>query len=243
MRTDTKDRLISGAGAVAVTGLLGAILVAGLTVSPQRAAQEALAVLDLPLPKPPPPPKPPELVHHYRASRAAGAPAPRARATPVVAPPPVVRLPPLVPVVVAAKPDVGAAAADGASTRGAGTGAGGEGEGPGGGGQGGDGDDTPPRQVAGELRFSDLPPDRRQSGAHWLVGVRYHVGVNGRVHACGITRTSGDPEVDAATCAAIARRYRFRPGLDAAGRPFDATFEENQEWTIERERGDDEPPR
>lgn len=242
VRTEIRDRLISGVGAVAVTGLLGALLVAGLTVDPQRLRQAALAVIDVPLPPPPPEPKPPKPVHGYRAALAAGAPAPRAKAVPVVVPPPIVPLP-LPPVVAAPRPATGPAVASGASTRGTGTGAAGEGEGPGGGGDGGAGDDVPPVQIAGRVKPSDLPEASRESRTHWLMREEYEVGIDGRARNCRTIRSSGDMAADDAVCDAILKRYRFRPARDGSGRPFVSTFNEYHEWTIERERGDDPSPR
>lgn len=235
-----RDRVYAGVGAAATVALLGYALLTGLNVHVRQIRDRALAVLDVRVPPPPPPPrqevKPPE---HPRP-RAKEAPAPpnlRNKATPVVVPPPIVHLPPPPPpVVVAPVVGVGLAANAGAADRpGPGTGAGGKGNGLGGGGNGdGEGEDTPPEQIRGDLKFSDLPPDLRESGAQGSVDVRYRVEVSGRVTQCEARVRSGPAGLGPATCQAIEARFRFRPSLDPDGRPVASRVAENHSWFIDR---------
>jgi periplasmic protein TonB len=206
----------------------------------QQIRDRALAVLDIRVPPPPLPPRLPVKSPEHPRPRAREAPAPpnlRNKATPGVAPPPIVHLPPPPPpVVVAPVAGAGLAANAGAADRpGPGTGAGGRGNGLGGGGNGnGEGEDTPPEQIKGDLRFSDLPPDLRAAGAQGSVDVRYRVEVSGRVTQCEAHVRSGPAGLGPATCQAIEARFRFRPSLDPDGRPVPSRVAENHSWFIDR---------
>lgn len=234
MRAAVQDRVVAGVGTVLVVALLGLALVLGLTVDLRTATQHALAVFDVRPPATPPPP-----IERRRVKpRAAGRAAPRNlrnKATAVVAPPPIVTPPPP-PIVTAARAGPGAAAETGASDRpGPGQGAGGRGNGDGGGGAGdGDGDDTPPEQVGGRLKPSDMPLELAAPGADYTVWVRYHVEIDGRVGDCTVTRSSGSALLDTRVCQLIRQRFRFRPSRDPDGRPVRSTIVEYQSFGVDR---------
>jgi protein TonB len=242
--TPVKERAWSAGGAALVVALVGYGLITGLRVSPFARVEQALAMVDIATP-PPPKPKPQPKVEHRVAKAAKGKPSPanlRNKATPIVTPP----LPPILPpppVITAPKPNIGMAAQTGASDRaGPGQGAGGQGDGNGGGGDGGDGD-IPPRQIKGNLKFSDLPDDLRTGFAGGTVGVRYSVETDGRVGECKITRSSGRAELDRLTCQLIQQRFRFKPSRDGDDRkPIRSWIVENHSWEIDRD-GYDEPSR
>ena len=203
------------------------------------------AALDDPLqsivtvPLAPPPPR--QVVPERRPSRApegeAAPPNIRSTATQIVAPPPPIVIappPPVVTATVAGTADDRTAGA--AEVPGPGQGAGGVGDGRGSGGfgdgrGGGLGEDTPPRQIAGRLRFSDAA---RLVGWETLIGramtTRFIVGVDGRVSGCRATRSSGLPAVDAEVCRLIEQRFRYRPSRDAAGRAVRAGVEMDHSW-------------
>jgi len=63
--------------------------------------------------------------------------------------------------------------------------------------------------------------------------VLYVVSPRGRVTDCEIEHSSGNAELDDATCDLIVRRFRFRPSLDATGRPVESMIEENHTWIID----------
>ncbi|WP_395327497.1 energy transducer TonB [Novosphingobium sp. BL-8H] len=165
---------------------------------------------------------------------ASAAPAPQgSRGAPIVAPPVTLALAPPPPITTAP-----AAGNGGAASSGAGTGAGGSGTGSGGGGSGGSGaGGNPnasvaalPRQVAGRMLYSDLPEDLRKARAGGEVTVRYRIGTDGLVSGCTVIASSGRPDLDAATCDHISRRFRFRPARDAAGNPVPFIMTETQGW-------------
>jgi periplasmic protein TonB len=232
--------------------LVAAIEVAlGYALFSSRAAAPSIQVSDTMMTiRPMPVVPPPEIVpaRQPRTARTQGAAAPpnlRAHATTIVAPPPV--LPPIpVPVVTAPRAGQGPDAFAGASAvAGPGTGAGGTGNGSGSGGDGeGDGGgDTPPRQIKGRLKNSDYPAAAGEAGVSGTVSVRYVVETDGRVSACEITRSSGSRILDETTCRLIRERFRFRPSLDAQGRPVAAAIVENHSWYVRHEDAPPDQPR
>lgn len=107
---------------------------------------------------------------------------------------------------------------------GSGGGTGGEGTGTG---NGDGGTDLEP--LSEEFRSSDYPRSVR-TGIGGRVEFRYTVGVSGRVTDCSVTRSSGNADLDAATCRVVLKRFRYRPATDANGRPFPAVVEGDVDW-------------
>lgn len=242
--TPVRERAWSAGGAALIVALVGYGLVSGLRVSPFAQVQRALALIDIA--EPPPPPRPKPIVEHRIAKAARGKPSPanlRNKATPIVVPPPPVKLP-APPVIVAPKPNVGMAPETGASNHaGPGQGAGGEGNGYGGGGNG-EGGDIAPEAIRDQLKMSWLPPEVRASvtSTMAIVHVRYRIETDGRISNCMVTRSSGNRPLDAATCAAIQQHFRYKPARDSDGTPFAADMDNTEGWQIDRD-GYDEPSR
>ena len=234
--------MISGFGAAGIVGLIAYALLIGLMADRRIRQQLSMVLIDLPALQPPPPPTPtPKVEPRKKTPAAKRSPSPRNlknKATEVVAPPPVIRLPVPQPVVTAPKAGPGTGPSTGASNRpGPGQGAGGIGNGDGGGGDGGDGDgeDTPPEWIRGELDYADLPDGLRAAGLRASVGVRYSVETNGRVGTCSITASSGNAELDRLTCALIQRRFPFDPSRDPDGRPVRSIIVERHSWEVDRD--------
>lgn len=245
------ERAGGAVAALAVHGLIAALLMVGIGPPQVPPADSPLKLFDV-VP-PPPPPEPERVAQPPRPAEPAadpdrdpgrtGAGAPpnlRGRATPIVAPEPIVPLPLPTPVVAAPAPDTGSAPSTGrADVPGPGTGAGGYGgngygaggQGDGGGG-GGFGRGTPPRHIRGRLGNSDYPAGLGEAGIGGLVSVRFTVTLDGRATNCRITRSSGSAQLDAHTCRLIEQRYRFRPSLDERGRPVEADVIEDHEWIV-----------
>ena len=234
MQSGVQDRLVGGAGAAIMLAGLGWALLLGLTIErrpPVARIAPVLLRLDPPprVRVPPPPPKRPS-----RAARPASPRNLRNAATEIVAPLAPLPAPPA-PIIVAPKAATGMAANTGASDRpGPGECAGGPGNGTGGGGTGDEGDDTPPRWLRGRLKFTDLPRSVRDAEIGGTVGVRYRVLVDGHVGDCAITASSGNSELDDATCRLIEQRFRFDPSRDADGRPVRSMITERHSWIVER---------
>lgn len=227
--------------ALAVQALFAWVLISGLSIRlPDVVRRQQTAITVLPEPPPPPPePPPPPRPDRKAAEGRAAPPNLRAKASPVVAPPPVfpIVVPP--PITAAPVPGEGAAPSAGAAdVAGPGAGAGGEGDGPG---AGGDGDGpgaggTPSERIGGRIRDRDYPDAALDEGSQGYLVTRYVVDVDGRVRDCSVLESSGSPVLDETTCRLIRQRYRFRPARNAAGEPVPDVIIHHHEWVI-GERG------
>lgn len=235
----TRDK---GGAIAAVIGIHAALAFALLNLSGTISltdAQRDLQVFDVREIEPPPPPEPPVVEERRpepdRAEEPEGAAAPeniRSQATPVVAPPPRIKLPVTPPIAVTQTPAEGAAPTQGAGDqRGPGTGAGGTGTGTGAGGSGagtgGGGSGIPVTRPAlvRDVRGSDYPDEvwrRWPRGAAVDVAVR--VQPDGTATDCKINRSSGVPAIDQWTCRLVEERARFRPARDETGQPVVAWY-------------------
>ena len=238
-RSQVKARERAGAIAV-VAAIHAALLIAVLNLAGRDELpppQSALKIFNLAKPPSPPPlPPPPEQRRHARPKLKEGSSAPRnikSQATPVVAPRPQIRTPPVQPIVASATPRQGSAATQGSSSiAGPGTGAGGSGNGTGSGaggnGPGGGGDNgvaEPPQLVTPVLRGRDIPGellDQWPSGA--TVFLRLQVDASGYVAGCTIDRGTGAPAIDHEMCDLVYQRLRFRPALNRSGQAVAGWF-------------------
>lgn len=216
-------------------GLIGWLLLSGLSVEVTRRAEAVVSVFDVRAVPPPPP----AVAARPRAPRRAGASAPvnrTAKANPVVAPVPIVLPPVPLPSLAAVVAGLGADPSAGAApTIGPGTGAGGTGQGTGSGDDGdgdGGGGGTPLRLLSGRIGNRDYPRAALQAGASGTVHLRFVVDVDGRAHDCEVTRSSGNDDLDATTCKLIEKRLRYRPETDAAGRPYAVVVTGRQVWEL-----------
>lgn len=217
------DKAKAIAGVLLVHIALAAAILTGLNVQTVRRAVEQFTTISVVEPPPPPPVPPPPAQKPQQMKKAAGAPAPKAEPTPVVAPPP--RIPVQSPIPAAKVAGTGSATNSGASTAGTGTGAGGTGNGPGGGGYGDYSRFTPARLVSnipnheyGRLAATGIPSGQ--------VGVVILVNRDGGVSNCRVARSSGDSSIDGLVCQLTMRYVRFRPARDPDGRavPQDITY-------------------
>ncbi len=222
-------------------GIALLVLSAG-TVSQLR-EPEAVAIDTFDVLEPPPPPPPAiEEVPAARSPREEGSAAPpnlESQATPIVAPPAVVELPPVTPVVAAEAPGEGTQTSQGAApVPGPGTGAGGAGNGTGSGSAGagsggGRGLGRGPRLVRGDISRRDYPRELRDSRVPAeVIRLEYSIGTDGRVRNCRVVQSSGTPLLDMHTCRLYEDRYRYEPALDDAGRPVTVTVRATRSWFI-----------
>ncbi|HEX8214204.1 MAG TPA: TonB family protein [Allosphingosinicella sp.] len=240
-RSWNPDRIKSVIGVAALHALFGYVLIAGLGFQLPEQVRENFKVFDVPQ-EPPPPPIVEPPAPKTSAKEPEGAASPpniKSKPTPVVAPPPKVQLkvPPKIvtaekrlPVPPGNDPTAGSSDVAGPGTgsggTGTGTGSGGSGTGSGGGG----GQAARAQRVRGGIEFSDYRRVVRSGDFRGTVYVRYTVDVDGRVRGCTVTRSSGHPGVDAATCRLIEQRFRYRPARDSAGRPIPYVKSTNFYW-------------
>lgn len=217
------DKAKAIAGVVAVHVALAFIILSGLNVQMVQHAVDRLTTISI-REQPPPPPvqPPPKPVPRPAMKHAQGAPAKRAEASPIVAPPPKLLEPSPVPAAKAA--GTGASPSAGTARAGGGTGAGGNGSGPGGGGNDFSGY-TPARRVSRipDREYGRLATTGLRAGS---VGVTIRVNPDGSVSNCRVARSSGNGYADALMCELTIRYIRFDPARDASGRPVaqDVTF-------------------
>ncbi|HEX9946834.1 MAG TPA: energy transducer TonB [Allosphingosinicella sp.] len=233
-----RERIGSTIAVAALHAALGYLLLAGFAITVPIASDPVIKLFDVaPPPLPPPEGKPVPAPAKPAAREGAASPANlKARPSPVVPPPPRIRLDPPPTLPAATAPADGPQAAAGASDRpGEGSGGGGSGAGSGSGrsgpGRGGGGGvATGARLVAGRITDSDYPRSASRSGATGTVVVHLSVGLDGRVSACRLARSSGSADLDEATCRLARERFRYSPARDSQGRAVADTVGWKQIW-------------
>ena len=239
-----RDRVKAALGVAAFHVLLGYALITGLGAQVATRLSDRLKAFDV-LPEQPPPPSEEPEPAEMRMPEEEGAAAPpnlKAKPSPVVAPPPLVRLKVPPPVVTAPLPspvtgrDASAGASNvpgpgtGSGGLGTGTGSGGQGTGPGGGGGG-----IKAVRLSGSISgATDYPRRAKRAGAEGSVAVRFTVRTDGTVSDCEILKSSANDELDATTCRLIERRFRYQPARDANDRPVTEVVTRTFDWMLPR---------
>lgn len=165
----------------------------------------------------------------------AGAPALESRPSPIVAPPPAVRLPSPDDMAVADEAthvDGTDRTAGAAGQPGIGQGAGGTGSGFGGGSSGGDGAGglgVGARLLSGNLTRRDYRHIRSFGSPAGRAVLEIEVGPDGRLTACAPLVGSGSPDLDDELCALLSRT-RWSPALDRSGRPVSVSLRYVATW-------------
>lgn len=251
LQKSREERIGSAAAVIAIHALIGWALVQGFGVHVGDVVENPLKVFNVspevpppPLPQPPPPqPSKKSRVEKPKDEEGAAAP-PAKKDTPseIVAPKPILPVPP--PIVAAPVAGRGAAAKSGAAPfEGPGTGTGGVGNGTGSGlygngpGGGGGGRAIPAQMVAGRIESADdYPRDAVAAHAQGVVEFRFTILTNGRIADCAVTRSSGNRSLDRATCDLALQRFRFRPALNSSGQPVPEVGYGEQEWELGRDQ-------
>jgi TonB family protein len=78
----------------------------------------------------------------------------------------------------------------------------------------------------------DYPESAVRREAQGQARVMVTVGVDGRSKACRNLQSSGHPDLDATTCGVLARRARFQPARDRAGRPIASPAVATVRWLL-----------
>lgn len=235
------DRLKAALGVAAFHALLGYAFITGLGTRVVTHVGDSLKAFDV-LPEPPPPLEQPR-PESKRTPEKEGAAAPpnlKSKPSPVVAPPPQVRLkvPPSVVTAPLAGPIIGNdRSAGAAAVPGPGTGSGGIGTGTGSGGQGigsgGGGAGSPAVRLSGSISGrADYPRAARRAGIEGSVAVRFTVRPDGSVGNCEVLRSTANEEIDETTCRLIEQRFRYEPARDSQGRSVAETVRRTFDWTL-----------
>ena len=85
---------------------------------------------------------------------------------------------------------------------------------------------VPARLVSGGLTRSDNPRGRFKG----TVSVQFTVEKTGQVTGCRPTASSGNPVLDARTCALVAQKLRFSPAVDSQGRAVPSVMYGTYNW-------------
>ena len=229
--TVRNDRAKALAGVLVVHVALGAVILTGLNVRNVQQVVETLKTFDIREEPPPPPQPPPPREQAERAKEEEGAAGKKADPSPIVVPKPKIVLPAKPPVAAAPVAGAGSATTAGAALSGTGTGAGGSGTGRGGGGTGDFTGFTPARLIRNLNRgdYRDLTGGRLPYGRAM---VSLKLDSSGLPTDCRVTRSSGDQYVDSGLCPLIYRRLRFRPAMDAQGRPIPYWLDYVANWSL-----------
>jgi periplasmic protein TonB len=82
---------------------------------------------------------------------------------------------------------------------------------------------------------NDYPSRALREEREGVTGFRVTVGTDGKVTACEITRSSGSPDLDQATCDNVRRRARFQPATDGEGAPTTGSYSNSIRWVIPKD--------
>jgi protein TonB len=82
------------------------------------------------------------------------------------------------------------------------------------------------------ITTEDYPARALRAEAEGIAAYRLIVGTNGRVSACEVTRSTGNGQLDDATCDFIARRARFEAATDQAGAKVVGAYTGTVKWEI-----------
>ncbi|KPF51910.1 MULTISPECIES: energy transducer TonB [Novosphingobium] len=92
-----------------------------------------------------------------------------------------------------------------------------------------------PRGNPGDwVTSNDYPSRALREGAEGTTGFRLEYDASGRPTNCSVTRSSGNQELDAATCQNLMRRARFKPGTQN-GQPVGSTYSSSVRWQIPKD--------
>lgn len=79
---------------------------------------------------------------------------------------------------------------------------------------------------------ADYPANALRKGEQGVTRFTVTIGPDGRVRDCTVTRSSGSPELDAATCAKVSQRARFDPASDEGGGAVAGRYSNAISWRI-----------
>jgi protein TonB len=82
---------------------------------------------------------------------------------------------------------------------------------------------------------NDYPSRALREEREGVTGFRVSVGTDGKVTSCEVTRSSGSPDLDQATCDNVRRRARFQPATDGEGNPTTGSYSNSIRWVIPKD--------
>lgn len=94
---------------------------------------------------------------------------------------------------------------------------------------------APKGNPANWVTTEDYPSRPLREGAQGTTAFRLTIGTDGRVTGCEITGSSGNAELDAATCKYASSRARFAPAKDGEGQPTTGYYANRVKWVIPKD--------
>lgn len=79
---------------------------------------------------------------------------------------------------------------------------------------------------------NDYPTDAIRRDEQGVTGIRLTIAPDGRVRDCAVTKSSGSASLDAAACAKMSQRARFKPATDANGDAVAGTWNTAVQWVL-----------
>lgn len=76
----------------------------------------------------------------------------------------------------------------------------------------------------------DHPTKALREGPGGTMRVAGIVGIDGRAKSCEIVRSSGSPDLDAATCDMMMKQGRWKPARDTEGKPIEGRYKIRFNW-------------
>src|SRR5437588_8827816 len=89
-----------------------------------------------------------------------------------------------------------------------------------------------PIDRASWFKASDYPTDAARQRIQGSVGFEIDVDANGNAGECRITKSSGQPVLDKATCDIVRARAHFDPAHDKGGKPVAGRYSTNTVWLL-----------
>lgn len=86
--------------------------------------------------------------------------------------------------------------------------------------------------LAGAIGDDDYPKDALRAGTSGTTTVTFDVGIDGRVHNCGIDQSSGSDSLDNQSCTLLSGRFTFKPARGADGLPTTETRSQRIAWRL-----------
>ncbi|ODU69076.1 MAG: energy transducer TonB [Novosphingobium sp. SCN 66-18] len=94
---------------------------------------------------------------------------------------------------------------------------------------------SPKGSPANWATSNDYPSRALREEREGVTGFRVTIGTDGKVVDCQITKSSGSPDLDDATCANVRRRARFTPATDGEGNPTTGSYASSIRWVIPKD--------
>jgi protein TonB len=91
---------------------------------------------------------------------------------------------------------------------------------------------TPIGDPASWFPADAYPPTAKAEGAEGRTVFSVNVDAQGRVTSCNIVKTSGTPLLDSTTCALVVTNGRFKPAVDASGKPVAGVWKSAMVWQL-----------